>query len=436
MYSASIYDYIFQLFNMIQWIMWYGAAKLLFPTKIRLRFLWPAECVLCAIAGYLDAYPFADYAFLRSMSFFVFFGIPVLVFYRGKLSRKAALIILILGTMVLTETALSLIDPARILRVSRRDYSSPEFILFYAVYLFCQAILILAVVFLFQRFEKGSGRYISGKDMFLFLLFPTNQYILLTGWYLNYVEDLSPSQLITLFVVLLFCIASDIILFRMVLRISDNARLKAEKELMARQITAKNEYYQVLADNYRDMSRMRHDIANHVYTVRVLLEDGKRAEALRYAEEIQREDAVKTVFSDCRNSVLRSFLQHRISSLTAAGISVSADVALPAQSGISDVDLIIAFGNLLDNASEASSKTQSPSIQLRAILSNHCLNVECINPCLPNSGKKERRIAYLDRGIGSAILKELARKYDGSFQINIEKNVCSSTLFLKESSSC
>lgn len=436
MYSTNIYDYYFLLFNMIQWIIWFGAAKLLYPTKIRPSLVWVAECVLCATAGYLDDCIFTDSIFLRSMSFFVFFGLPILVFYRARLSRKAVFVVSILATMVLTEIILSLIAPGPILRVSQRDYYSLSILPFYVEYLFCQAVLVLAVVFLLQRFEKGDGRYISSRDSFLFLLFPLNQFVLLTGWYLNFVEDLAPRQLIVLFVVLLFCAASDITLFRMVRRISENARLSAEKELMTQQIAAKKEYYEGLADSYRDLSRMRHDIANHVYTVRVLLEDGKKAEALRYAEEIQRSDAVQAVLSGCQNSVLRSFLQHRISSLTESGISVAVDVILPAQCGISDIDLIIAFGNLLDNASEASEKVLSPSIRLRAILQNHCLNVECVNPCLPDAGKKERRIPYLERGIGSAILEELARKYDGSFQINMENTICHSILFLKESPLC
>ena len=432
MFPISTKEFIFHVFNLIQWVIWFWAAKQLFPTRLRHGISWLIEVVVSMAAFYLCAYVYPESVVLRSLSFFLFFGVPIILLYRGKILRKILFIILIAGTMVLTEMLLSLVAPTQILQVARRDFSSLGLLPFYVEYLLCQGILVLAVIFLLRRFEKGAERYISRRDLFLFLLFPVNQYILLTGWYLNFVDDLSPRQLIVTLIVLVFSIVTDIILFRMVLRISDNAKLKAEKELLTQQIAVKNQYYQALAENYRDMSRMRHDIANHVYTVRVLLEDGKRDEALRYTADLQQDDSIRAVLSDCQNSVLRSFLQHRMNTLAESDVPFTADVTLPAQSGISDIDLIIAFGNLLDNASESVKQVSAPYINLKAALVNHCLHVECVNPCPSGIVKKERRIPYLERGIGSAILEELARKYDGSYRLIIEQHICCTTLILKE----
>ena len=438
MFRTCFYVFLFFLFNFIQWMMWFRAAAHLFPSKCSLACTLFAESVSTLVAGYLDAYPLADYMVLRSLSFFVFFVLPVLLLHRGKLLQKIIFSVLILGSMVLTELIMSLIAPQGELRIALRDYYSLDIIFFYAEYLCCQALSVFAVVLVFRALEKKANDYISSTEQVLFLLFPISQYILLTGWYLNYVSDLSVDELLSALVVLVFCVITDVLLFRLILRLSDHAQLRARNKLMEQQIAAKNEYYQIMAQTFSDMSRLRHDIANHLYTIQVLLEDEKRSEALQYAEELRQNHTVKTVLSDCENMVIDSFMRSRIDSLAANNIPVQADIRLPSHSTISDVDMIIAFGNLLDNAVESCVGVDNPYIHIRAVLSDGFLHIEMENPCCINSGRQEkrRRIPYLDRGIGSTILQSLADKYCGSYTVSVNDHTFHATLVLGETPVC
>ena len=69
---------------------------------------------------------------------------------------------------------------------------------------------------------------------------------------------------------------------------SDNARLKAENDLLGKQIEAQQEYYKTLSANYADMAAMRHDIANHIFTIRAPLLDGKSGKAMQYAAKLEK----------------------------------------------------------------------------------------------------------------------------------------------------
>ena len=434
MFHSTIYTVFFFLFNFIQWTMWYAAASRIFPPKLPrwLTYVVAAACICAAI--YLDAYPWADFPALRTMSFLLFFTLPVVLLCRGKVVRKLIASVFILVSMVVTELIMSFITPKWELQVALRHYDSPSVLFFYVEYLICSAILLLIVIRAMEALERKTENSISDRERLLFLLFPISQYILLTGWYLNFVEDLSLSQLAATLLVVLFCVVTDILLYRAIMRTSDNARLRAQNELMEQQISARNEYYQLLAQNYSDMSKLRHDIASHVYTIRILLEDGKRAEALQYAEELQHSPTVQTLLSECHNTVIGSFLRHRIDELTARGVRVTAEIRLPAQCGISDTDLIIAFGNMLDNAAEACAKASDPYLTIRSGIADHFLHIEMENSCCPGDkgGKKVRRVPYLERGIGSSILQSLADKYGGNYMVHREASSCQTTLVLKE----
>lgn len=126
-------------------------------------------------------------------------------------------------------------------------------------------------------------------------------------------------------------------------------------------------------------------------------------------------------------------MRERMENLAAQGITLSVDIHLPPYCFVSDVDLITALGNLLDNAADACQQIPHSYIALKASLSDGFLHIETENPYRPDSSKKERRISYMERGTGIRILKSLAGKYNGSFVSRENDGIYNTTLILKES---
>ena len=79
---------------------------------------------------------------------------------------------------------------------------------------------------------------------------------------------------------------------------------------------------------------------------------------------LEQSPAAQSILSACKNSVVHSFLRHRLQELHGKEVSSSFDVVLAPVAGISDTDLIIALGNLLDNAVEACMAAQERRIRL------------------------------------------------------------------------
>ena len=129
------------------------------------------------------------------------------------------------------------------------------------------------------------------------------------------------------------------------------------------------------------MRRMRHDIANHLYTIQALLDNGDTKHAAEYAKEILPRHTFHSSLGSCENPVVDAFLYSRMSKLKAAGISAEADVRLPAETSISNADMIIAFGNMLDNAEDACRALPEGKryIRIQADIKNGCCTLRMEN---------------------------------------------------------
>lgn len=136
----------------------------------------------------------------------------------------------------------------------------------------------------------------------------------------------------------------------------------------------------------------------------------------------------------CLNSAVDAFLSARFALLEAKDIHVDAAISVPAELGISDVDLISAFGNLLDNAVEALQKEENKLITLQTRTQGAYLVISTENPCTQGRGAHSavRRIPELERGVGFRIMNRLADKYDGQFKYELGDNVFRASLILKK----
>lgn len=437
MTTEALYMLAYLLMNVTQQTLWYCAFSILFPAKLAPRFYFPLIIALNVLQFYLACYPLADHGTLRialSLSYFVFF---LLILHRGKILRKLLAVLAVFITMALTEISTFILSPTLSSYMQHRDLCHLELIPFYFVFIFAQIIFLLLMIYTFRLLDKKNEDRVSDKDRLCYLLLPINQFILLTVWYYSYTfasaEAFTSKKLLIIITVMIFTVLTDIILFRLISRTAESAELRARNELMEDQIAAKAKYYQLMAESYNNMRQMRHDIANHICTIHAMLENGEKDEARKYVTELEKTTAVRSLLSDCQNIAVDAFLGERTAELKAQGISLSAEIHLPAYCFVSDVDLITALGNLLDNAAEACRQVPSPSIRLRAELADGFLHIESRNPYTPGGSKKERHISYMERGTGSIILQSLAEKYSGSYSSRVNDGIYNNILILKES---
>ena len=187
-------------------------------------------------------------------------------------------------------------------------------------------------------------------------------------------------------------------------------------------------HYTALTSQYEANRRIRHDILHHVNTIRYLLANGQQQEATEYAGQLLAENQRSLQLGQCDNPVIGAFLYGRVQEAKAQGITVETHIILP----VSNTDLVIVFGNLMDNAVEACAKLENPKIELNAHIEKGYLVITESNPAVPEpEGRKQRRIPELERGVGMQILKSVAEKYQGSCMSETGNGNYSVSVFLK-----
>ena len=270
---------------------------------------------------------------------------------------------------------------------------------------------------------------LSRRDWFLFCVFPASQYLLMFGWLDAIRTAADESRVIFFIIAIAASVLADTGLFLSVRHIAQRAQLKAENAQLARQVEAQEKHYADLTAQYESIRRMRHDIANHLDTMQALLENSRSGEAAAYLSELKA-GAYDSTLGICENPIIDAFLHNKIESAGAAGVEIRARVSLSAGLPVSNVDLVRAFGNLLDNAVEACADIAGACVSLRCAQLSGCLVICTENPVSHAPAEKQRRIPELERGVGSRVLKDLAEKYNGSLKQEQKDGVFMAELIL------
>ncbi len=121
----------------------------------------------------------------------------------------------------------------------------------------------------------------------IFLVFPVSQFFLLFPRFYGAGDSPNAGGPLVTVLLLLMCVAADGLLAVAIRSLRKTAALRAEKESLNRQIRQQEEYSRTLAEHYARMSVLRHDLSNHLYTVKILAEEGQTDEACRYIEELR-----------------------------------------------------------------------------------------------------------------------------------------------------
>lgn len=119
-----------------------------------------------------------------------------------------------------------------------------------------------------------------------------------------------------------------------------------EKEILQK-------YYAEVENMYTTMRGWRHDYRHHIQAMKVHAAKGEYAEITRYLDMLDDDlTNVETVIKT-GNRMADAILNSKLSLAAEKEIQVKAEAKIPVSLTVSELDLCIVIGNLLDNAIEA-----------------------------------------------------------------------------------
>lgn len=239
------------------------------------------------------------------------------------------------------------------------------FILFYgdesvrkSEYYISQAVLFFGL-FCILKFSKTDNLY--GWMILFYLLF---QYMLIL--YLKEVRSrylyvwlmiffgvalwLMWNQNTILAIILMFIsIAFIEYVFQLFLRNFRSDTLAFQQNVMAH-------HYEEVKSVYLNMRGWRHDYHNHIQTLMAYLQMSQYAKANDYLHMLEQDLNQVDTLVKSGNMLMDAIMNSKLTLAAAKEISISAALELPEVLSISDIDLCVIVGNLMDNAMESCMK--------------------------------------------------------------------------------
>ena len=211
---------------------------------------------------------------------------------------------------------------------------------------------------------------------------------------------------------------------------SDNLVLTRESRMMQKQMELQKQHYTRMMEKSEELRSFRHDIRNHIYCMRVLLDEGNLEELKKYMDSM--DVMVHSVGESVKsgNKLLDAIIGEQIHNYPDVKVTFSG--TYPEQSMLSDTDFCTIFFNALSNAFEAAVQTEEKlvSLQVRTLETHMLFTVS--NSAL--SAPQMRRNRYIStkqssgHGYGMANMIECLQKNqlqydtdfrDGVFTLNI-----------------
>ncbi|MBR1852417.1 MAG: Spo0B domain-containing protein, partial [Lachnospiraceae bacterium] len=126
-----------------------------------------------------------------------------------------------------------------------------------------------------------------------------------------------------------------------------------QKKINEYQNALMEKHYEEVENMYRTMRGWRHDYHNHIQALAAYLDAGEISKAREYLNEIN--ETIQTVDTVLKtgNTMVDAILNSKISLMKAGKIAVDATARVPERLSVSDIDLCVIIGNLLDNAMES-----------------------------------------------------------------------------------
>lgn len=208
--------------------------------------------------------------------------------------------------------------------------------------------------------------------------------------------------------------------------------LEVEKTL----VEAQNLSIAIDKNNREELEKLRHDLKNQLSYLNLLLKQDKKEEAIEYINNYVNNQEVLSSFS-CSNDVINSILDLELTKAKVYNIKLSLKVAVPPVLPFEDNDIVSLLTNMVDNALEnyyGESKITPVSIcilkqndYIRFFVSNP-IDITKYDKNNILKSKKNKK----GHGYGTKIIQNIAKKYNGYVDFNIDNNrfICDVLLYL------
>lgn len=211
----------------------------------------------------------------------------------------------------------------------------------------------------------------------------------------------------------------NVAIFQWIKEMKSANKLKLEYKNMEQQVTYQREKYMQLSANYKNMRSILHDMKNHYFAITKYIENQNFDKLRNYMQNAiqQMEDCYAGV--NTGNLVIDSFLNNFKMIAENDHISFLEDISIaPDKIPLTDYDLCVIIGNLLDNAYHAVSqvKDEEKTVKLHIQLNDNDSFIIFEKNTYDRSTYGSQKRDDLEHGYGLRNIEKIVAHYHGLMQ--------------------
>lgn len=195
--------------------------------------------------------------------------------------------------------------------------------------------------------------------------------------------------------------------------------------------------YNEIENIYREMRAWRHDYHNHIQTMKAYLELGKYEDMKQYLNDLDKDLTSIDNVLKTGNIMVDAILNTKLSLAINQGININAKATVPSKLRVSDIDLSVIIGNLMDNAMEAAIKLENPEDRFIRVYIREMKEQLYISVTNSVGGEvKKTGLGYIstklakNHGFGLKRVDSIVAKYNGFINRQNEESVFATEIML------
>ena len=236
--------------------------------------------------------------------------------------------------------------------------------------------------------------------------------------------------------IILICAAAVILLIIIAVLLNIFIKRYTERKLENYQNDLMDRHYSEVDNMYRQMRGWRHDYKNHIAAMKIHLENGNYELLRNYLNELNNDLMTVDTVLKTGNLMMDAILNSKLSLAESKNIAVDAAARVPEKMSVSDTDICVIVGNLMDNAIEAACKFDDESkrfIRVYIGLLKGQLYISVSNSVggeLKRDGKKYISTKGENHGFGLKRIDKIVAKYSGFINRQDETDVFATEVML------
>lgn len=372
--------------------------------------VWLIDCIVFFVF---------DNRYLTTGSIFVLLMIATILLYEASIIKKFMAIISALALGILFEEIIWQI-------FVWFGISNPN----NAVGSLLSSFLYIIFILVVERFifEKNID-YISKSSYFNFIMILTGSIILVEV--LANVEEDYEWVLMGLSAVCLINVST----FYLYDKVNEVYRETLYSEVMEERIIMHERQSSLMKQSQENIRSLWHDMKNHLVLLDTYLAGKEYDKASQYIKNIQDYMYVPGQYVCCGNQEVDAILNYRLAKADKMGCRIETDLKVPDSSFMSDFDLNMLLGNLLDNALEALEHVKEKYLRVELRYQKGVLVIHIRNSYdgkLQQKGKDllTRKKDKENHGWGLRNVEQILKKYSGEQIIKTEGALFTTSIVL------